>query len=121
MYEADRRLFPRYSLRIPVRFRVADFSLDMAEHSSEAVNVSRYGLFMVTQSPLRVGASLNLTVRVPVEISGMAMQESRCKGQIVHECVMKDGRLGYGVRIERTPPPHQRAEQASGELSVGSH
>ena len=60
---------------------------------------------------MRLGAAPDLTVRVPVEVSGMAAQESRCKGCIVHERAMEDGRLGYGVRIERIPPPEQRAQR----------
>ncbi len=53
MNKQERRLFPRYSLRIPVRFRIADLSTDMSEHATEAVNVSRYGLLLATRSAMR--------------------------------------------------------------------
>jgi hypothetical protein len=120
MNKQDRRLFPRYSLRIPVRFRIADLSADMSEHATEAVNVSRYGLLLATRSAMRVGATLDLTVRVPVEISGMAKQEARCKGRIVHECALEDGRIGYGVQIERMTPPCMRVEGHDHRVPVGT-
>jgi hypothetical protein len=121
MNKQDRRLFPRYSLRIPVRFRIADFSTDMSEHATEAVNVSRYGLLLAARSAMRVGATLDLTVRVPVEISGIARQEARCKGRIVHQCALEDGRIGYGVQIDRMTPPFMHAEGHNHMVPAGTY
>ncbi|HYA97413.1 MAG TPA: PilZ domain-containing protein [Methylomirabilota bacterium] len=106
-------MFPRYSLHIPVRFRIADLSTDMAEHNCSAVNISRYGMLLTSRTPLRIGAALDMLVRVPVEISGMAVQESRCRGRVVHRREMEEGLFGYGVRIERITPPHQRSSADS--------
>ena len=120
MHNSDRRLFPRYTIRIPVRYRVADFSTDMAEHTTEAINVSPNGLLLSTKAPLPLGATLDMALRVPVEISGIHTQEARCKGRIVHEQVIGDGRMGYGVQSERMNPPHTRPEELSRRVAAGT-
>jgi PilZ domain len=120
MNNTDRRLFPRYTLRIPVRYRMADFSTDMAEHTTEAINVSRNGLFLSTKAPLPLGATLDMALRVPIEISGIHTQEARCKGHIVHEQVIGDGRMGYGVQIERMNSPYVRQDEQNRMVAAGT-
>jgi hypothetical protein len=45
---------------------------------------------------------------VPTQISGSALSELECRGQIVHEKLLPDGKLGYGVQFERAIVPSQR-------------
>jgi PilZ domain len=120
MHNSDRRLFPRYTLRIPVRYRIADFSTDIAEHTTVAINVSRNGLLLATEALLPLGATLDMALRVPIEISGIHTQEARCKGRIVHEQVIGNGRMGYGVQIERMNSPYIRPEEHSRRVAAGT-
>ena len=67
--DRDRRLSRRHSLRAPLRIRVR--KSDVAERCAESENLSRRGVYFATDLPLNKGASLDLLLEMPEEISGV--------------------------------------------------
>jgi len=101
MQKLEKRISPRQSLQIPLRFRVAEGGAIGSELASETSNISRSGLFMHSPLPLTVGAPLAMTLRVPTYLSGSARSEVRCVGRVVHERQLPNGGIGYGIRFEQ--------------------
>ena len=100
MQKLEKRTSPRQSLQIPLRFRVAEAGSTEPELASETSNISRSGLFMRSPLPLRVGAPLAMTLRVPTYLSGNARSDIQCAGRVVHERHLPNGDIGYGIQYE---------------------
>ena len=101
MQNLEKRTSPRQSLQIPLRFRVAEVGSTEPELASETANISRSGLFMRSPLPLRVGAPLAMTLRVPTYLSGSARADVPCTGHVVHERYLPNGDIGYGIQFEQ--------------------
>lgn len=95
----------RYSLRIPVRFRLLEDSSQGTEFTSETVNISSEGLFLRLPQRINLGSLLALRLKVPTEVSGSPFCELRCTGRVVSEQQFTDGTFGYDVAIEKASPP----------------
>jgi hypothetical protein len=95
----DRRSSPRFLLFVPVRFH----HCTGGEITTHAVNISRSGLFLRSPQKLAIGTSLQMSLRVPTEISGSVFTELRCRGRVVHE-QQEEGAPGYGIEIEQMTP-----------------
>jgi hypothetical protein len=100
MQKLEKRISPRQSLQIPLRFRVTEIGTAEPELTSETSNISRSGLFRRSPLPLRVGAPIDMTLRVPTYLSGSARSEVKCTGRVVHERQLPNGDIGYGVQFE---------------------
>lgn len=100
MQKLEKRTSPRQSLQIPLRFRVAEVGATEPELASETSNISRSGLFMRSPLPLRVGAPVDMTLRVPTYLSGSARSDVQCTGRVVHERHLPNGDIGYGIQFE---------------------
>ncbi len=102
MAPSERRHLERYRMRIPLRFRSISLSGDHSEHFTEAINVSRGGFFFVTSAPLQVGMPIEATIKMPVEVTGGAPDETHCRARLVHAKPdsYSDGRMGFGAEIE---------------------
>jgi hypothetical protein len=103
MKGSERRQITRFSLRTPLRFRAMGVAVDKTEHFTEALNVSRGGFFFASSAPLQVGMPIEATLRMPVEVTGTAAQETRCTARVVHvrNEPYGDGRIGFGAEIEK--------------------
>jgi hypothetical protein len=118
MQKLEKRVSPRQSLQIPLRFRVAEVGATEPELASETSNISRSGLFMRSPLPLRAGVPLALTLRVPTYLSGSARSDIRCTVRVVHERHLPNGDIGYGIQFENllsfqsTSPAHSAASPA---------
>lgn len=99
----ERRQLPRLSHRAPIRFRAMGVAADKTEHFTEALNISRGGFFFASSAPLQVGMRLEVTIRMPGEVTGNSPQEIRCAARVVHvrNEPYGDGRIGFGAEIER--------------------
>jgi PilZ domain len=115
MKGSERRQLTRYNLRTPLRFRAIGLSSDKTEHFTEALNVSRGGFFFASSAGLQIGMPIEATLRMPVEVTGGAIEETRCTARVVHvrNHPYGDGRIGFGVEIEEF-----RARQPLGGLAV---
>ncbi|HXJ14153.1 MAG TPA: PilZ domain-containing protein [Candidatus Limnocylindrales bacterium] len=100
MQNPEKRISPRQSLQIPLRFRSAEFGGPDPELASETTNISRSGLFMKSPLPLKVGWTLAITLRVPTYLSGSARSMVQCSGRVVHERELPNGDIGYGIQFE---------------------
>jgi PilZ domain len=117
MQNLEKRTSPRQSLQISLHFRNVEAGSTEPELASETSNISRTGLFMRSPLPLRVGAPLSMTLRVPTYLSGSARSDVQCLGRVVHERHLPNGDIGYGIQFEQilsfqqsgvsqTPGPH---------------
>jgi len=97
MSVSDRRGDPRFLLVVPVRFQHPTGG----EVTTQALNVSRSGLFLKCPEKLAIGSSLSMRLRVPTEISGSVFSELRCTGRVVYER-RAEGEIGYGIQIAST-------------------
>lgn len=93
------RRTPRFDVRIPLRIRSLD--ADVATVATESVNVSATGLYFATDLNFRIGAPVEIVLRMPEEIVGEPSNEWCCKGQIVR---IENGsslreRFGVGVKF----------------------
>jgi hypothetical protein len=102
MQKLEKRVSPRQSLQIPLRFRIQEVAAPEPELASETTNISRSGLFMKSPLPLKVGSALALTLRVPTYLSGSARSTVQCTGRVVHERELANGDIGYGIQFEQT-------------------
>jgi hypothetical protein len=106
MVGAERRIFTRYNVRIPLRFRAIHLAPDKTDHFTGVMNVSKGGFFFASSAPLPIGSPIEATLRLPAEITGDKEQELYCMARVVH--VRKqpygDGRIGCGVQIDQMAP-----------------
>ena len=100
---AERRQVTRYTMRTPLRFRAKGLAAGLTEHFTEALNVSRGGFFFASSAPLQIGASIEATLRMPTEVTGVHTEEQRCTARVVHvrNEPYGDGRIGFGAEIEQ--------------------
>jgi hypothetical protein len=97
----DRRNDTRLSVRIPLRFKVIG-NQNGDEQMGESENLSQRGVFMWTAYPLKVGTEVDLKLRMPAEISGLAASEVQCAARVVRiQESDSSGLVGAGLRIER--------------------
>ena len=109
MKAPERRQLTRYHLRTPLRFRALGVAADPTVHFTEALNVSSGGFFFASSAPLQIGIPLEVTLRMPKEVTGSKEEELRCTARVVHARSEPygDGRIGFGAVIEKM---HTREE-----------
>jgi Tfp pilus assembly protein PilZ len=102
MTSIDRRNDPRVNACVPMRFRVLD-NPDMLEQKAESQNMSQNGLYFETSAPLQIGMPMELTLRIPHDLSQNVSSEVVCFGRVVRiqPIDSKNGMLGVGIHIER--------------------
>jgi|SRR4029077_16220587 len=83
MKKLIRHRAPRYLVRIPLRFRLLA-SPEMPEEIAESLNLSARGVSFATRFPLAVGTPIQLSLKVPEEVTGKPTSEWRCRGQVIH-------------------------------------
>jgi hypothetical protein len=100
---SERRILKRYDIRTPLRFRTLNLMGDRSDHFTEAINVSRGGFYFATSAPLKIGMPIEATLRMPSEITGGEARMTNCTARVVRVRgqAYKDGRVGFGMEIER--------------------
>jgi hypothetical protein len=101
MQAAERRQMTRHSLRTPLRFRSTGVAADKTDHFTEALNISRGGFYFASSAPLQVGMPIEVTLRIPGEVTGSQTEEMHCTARVVHvrNEAYGDGRIGFGAEI----------------------
>ena len=79
--DRDRRLSRRHKLRAALRIRLR--KSDLAERGAESENLSQRGVFFATDLPLNKGASLDLLLEMPEEVTGVPAAQWLCTGHVV--------------------------------------
>ncbi len=118
----ERRIAPRKVYRVPVRFRVrtdvfapapprkgtarderaaATLAPDVLE--GETVNISQLGIYFKSSGQVAFGEELEMTFRLPGELTGRNPVDIRCNARVVHVNASIDGRgtSGIGAAIGR--------------------
>jgi hypothetical protein len=101
MQSTERRQLTRHSHRTPLRFRSTGVAADKSDHFTEALNISRGGFYFASSAPLQVGMPIEVTVRIPGEVTGGQTEEMHCTARVVHvkNEAYADGRIGFGAEI----------------------
>ncbi len=112
MPSAERRQVSRLPLRTPLRFRTTGVAADKSEHFTEVLNISRGGFYFASSAPLQVGMPIEVTLRMPGEVTGSQTEEMHCTARVVHvkNEAYADGRIGFGAEIVQfsSVPAHER-------------
>ena len=108
----ERRQLPRYSIRTSLRFRAINLTADKSDHFTEALNVSQGGFYFASSAPLQIGTPIEVTLRMPAEITGNKVEETNCTARVVHvrNAPYADGRIGFGAKIEKFLAPSQEPQ-----------
>jgi hypothetical protein len=96
--DSDRRLSRRHNLRTGLRVRVR--RPDGVERMAESENLSQRGVFFATDLPPSKGASLDLLVEMPEEVTGVAAAQWLCTGHVVRVVEMDSPRGAHGVGVQ---------------------
>src|SRR5450755_3206360 len=98
--ESDRRLSQRYILRTPLRLRLR--RSDFGERTLVSENLSQRGVFFATDLTISKGASLDLLVEMPEEITGVPAAQWLCTGHVVRVVPLdsSQGKNGIGVQFD---------------------
>ena len=109
----DRRNETRVNLRIPLRFKLLG-NQNAGEQVAESENLSQRGIFMWTACRLKIGAQLELKLKMPSEISGLPVSEVHCTARVIRiQDSDSGGLMGVGLRIERYHATAERERWAS--------
>ncbi|MBZ5662424.1 MAG: PilZ domain-containing protein [Acidobacteriia bacterium] len=102
MSSNERRIDTRVNVRVPLRFRALNIA-NSAEQSAESENISQRGIYFETAVPLKVGMPLEVSLRMPQELSGKSSADVRCVARVVHvrQNQQAGGKSGVGLHIER--------------------
>jgi len=98
--DSDRRLSLRHNLRAPLRVRVR--RSEAGEQKAESENLSQRGVFFATDLALSKGATLDLLVEMPEEITGVPPAQWLCTGHVVRVVPIESpiGLTGVGVQFD---------------------
>jgi PilZ domain len=102
MSSKERRIDTRVNVRVPLRFRALN-GPNSAEQVAESENISQRGIYFETEAPLRIGMPLEVSLRMPQELSGKSSADVRCMARVVHirPNLQAGGKSGIGLHIER--------------------
>jgi len=118
MSESDRRLAPRYNLKIPLRIQPIG-EPKAAERAADSEDVSTRGIYFLSDLSFPVGTPLQIKLRMPPEVTGKTSREWNCTGRVVRTSAAGDSKAGIAVEIQdyevyETPAPE--SESFSGKL-----
>ncbi len=94
----ERRLTPRFNLRIPLCFqpkRIPDGDL-----TAESRNISSRGVYFISSLPVHVGLSVQIAPRMPKEITGNAPPDVRLTGRVVRIHPVGSPVKKFGLAVE---------------------
>jgi len=108
----ERRQGKRYPLTLPaqVRWKARGKSAGRAE--GKTGDISSSGLLVVIPKPLPLGTTINVTIRLPVELTKVPVELS-CLGRVVRKSRMGKGQ-GISAIIEdfQLRPSRQKAAKS---------
>ena len=98
----ERRSSTRLNLKVPLRFRMLS-GANTAYREAETVNLSHQGVYFFADAPPSVGTQLEVSLKMPGEITGQQPTQVRCTGHVVrverHD--FAGGPPGVGVHLDR--------------------
>jgi hypothetical protein len=102
MSSSERRIDTRVNICVPLRFRILN-NPGATEQLAESENISQRGMYFLTNVPLKIGTSAQVSLRMPQELAGKAASDVKCVARVVHVKPGSGpgGMLGIGLYIER--------------------
>jgi hypothetical protein len=102
MTSRERRIDTRVNVRVPLRFRALN-NPGSTEQTAQSENVSQRGLYFLTDVPLKIGTPVEVSLRMPQELSGRMASDVKCVARVVHikQSSAPGGLSGIGLHIER--------------------
>ena len=116
----ERRVAPRKLCTLPVRFRVRTdiFAPEPQQKAyargertaaalapgvldGETVNISTLGIYFKSRERVAFGEELEMSFRLPGELTGRTAEDVRCEARVVHVNASIDGTTEIGVAIGR--------------------
>jgi PilZ domain len=97
----ERRYTPRYKLKIPLIVQLLGASMAPAQ-SFESANVSARGVYFASDLPFQIGTPLQISFRMPEEVTGRISPEWNCRGRVVRidAGAEPSGMAGIGVELQ---------------------
>lgn len=111
MFQAqpERRTEQRFPLRLPIV--VKSFDGGLKEETSQTQDVSARGAFFFLEQRLPEGATIEMTLTLPSEITLTESIKVRCKGRVVRLLdKIEVGKVGTAVVIEQYDFAHEAHE-----------
>lgn len=99
LYEIERRVYPRAPLNIPIEYIVQPDKkqLDETPLSSETLSISGSGLVFISRRLIPLGATINLTLHLPLTIvKDTEKQKMQLSGKVVR-CDRKSAKGNYFI------------------------
>jgi hypothetical protein len=98
----ERRVDTRVNIRVPLRFRALN-NPGSVEQVAESENISQRGILFATSVPLKVGTPLEVSLKMPQELTGKTASDVKCVARVIHvrPGAFSGGRAGIGLHIER--------------------
>jgi PilZ domain len=123
MSNNERRIVPRKSYSLPVRFNILpeEFAAVSVREThavagnsrksletmpipqvGESVNLSERGILFKTRHSVSIGDRVEMFFSLPTELTGRAMEDVKCSARVVHVDHQADasGQIGVGASIE---------------------
>jgi hypothetical protein len=96
----ERRSSQRHALTISLSVRT--WGSSVPAHEAESIDISARGVLIETEDALRVGAVVELRLKLPEEITGQAAMEWRCKGRVVRTASrdLPNGSPRFGLHFD---------------------
>lgn len=111
----DRRVAPRKTCAIPVRFiihqegsalpgnvvSIADNAVTL--HEGQALDLSERGVAFKSRAAIALGQSLEIFFTLPTELTGRIPEDVRCTARVVHvgHSAESQGGIRVGANIQR--------------------
>ena len=93
----ERRAAQRFEFHLPVSVRVANAEGEVHGFTRD---LSAKGAFFYTETALADGASVELTVTMPSEITLTESMRVRCQGKVTRSLTV-EGKFGAAIHIEK--------------------
>ncbi len=83
MQSVERRMAPRFILKVPLLFCPSNTSA-AREYKTESMNISICGTCFVTDLPVSVGQEVQVVLAMPEGLTGKPAMQSRYTGRVVY-------------------------------------
>jgi PilZ domain len=98
MVKSERRITPRFNLRIALKFH--RIIAPSRQERANAINVSTRGVYFVTNQQVQLGEAIEISLEVPKRVTGSRAINRRFAGRVAHIYSSEvPGQVGVGVQL----------------------
>lgn len=98
---SERRVAPRYIMKVPLRFRPVKAAPHIPEQPADSMNISTRGVYFATDLPVPPGSPVQVLLKMPKEVIGGLVSEWLFTGRVAHvePVPFANGKTGVGVQF----------------------